>query len=403
MRILVISTWFPYPPNQGSKTRAFHLIRALASRHELALVSFEDQPVQAQWLEAMREYCVSIEVVPRKPFQFSRVNTIQGWFSLQPSAVVAGYVPEMSAAVQRTAQTWKPDLVFGLTYVTAPYALEVPRVRRVMDVDNLLGNMLYDAYRQAGPVPERLRRYLAFWKFARYERSLFRKFDLGLVVSEADAQQMQRELPAYRDHIGLVINGVDVETHYPGLAPPEEDQLIFNGALTYEPNYDAMQFFLGEIFPGIRQQRPGVRLSITGRTEGVAVDRLPEVEGVVFTGYLDDIRPAVASSTVCVVPLRMGAGTRLKILEAMALGTPVVSTSKGAEGLDAEPETHLLVADCPEDFCYQTLRLLNDAGLRRTIAENAYRLVRERYDWRKIGAGFAGQIDRMMAKDAHAA
>jgi glycosyltransferase involved in cell wall biosynthesis len=162
------------------------------------------------------------------------------------------------------------------------------------------------------------------------------------------------------------------------------DSLVYNGALTYAANYDAVQYFLERIFPQVKREVPQATLTVTGTTEGVAVSGLPKEDAVVFTGYVDDIRTVVGRSTVCVVPLRQGAGTRLKILEAMALCTPVISTSKGAEGLEVVDGQHLLVADTPGDFAAQTVRLLQDAPLRRRLAQQALQLVHDRYAWPDI-------------------
>jgi glycosyltransferase involved in cell wall biosynthesis len=153
-------------------------------------------------------------------------------------------------------------------------------------------------------------------------------------------------------------------------------------------NYDAMGFFLGDILPLIKKERPEVVLRITGKTAGVPLEQLPNVDDVIFTGYLDDVRPSVAQSWVSVVPLRVGGGTRLKILEAMALGTPVVSTSKGAEGLDVTLGENILIADTPSGFADATLHLLEDHGLRARLSENGRSLVRTRYDWAQIGEEF---------------
>jgi glycosyltransferase involved in cell wall biosynthesis len=142
-----------------------------------------------------------------------------------------------------------------------------------------------------------------------------------------------------------------------------------------------MEFFLRDVFPLIKAQRPNVRMSITGGYDGVPVSRLPMGDGVELTGYLPDIRPAVAQSWVSVVPLRMGGGTRLKILEAMALGTPVVSTAKGAEGLEVTHEEDILIADAPDDFAQAVLRLLRDEDLRASLSAAGRRLVAERYSW----------------------
>jgi glycosyltransferase involved in cell wall biosynthesis len=165
----------------------------------------------------------------------------------------------------------------------------------------------------------------------------------------------------------------------------EPESLVFPGALTYKANLWAVEFFLAQVFPAVKAQRPGVKLYITGRTDGVPVDDLPLQDGVIFTGYLDDVRPRVACSPVCVVPMTVGGGTRLKILEAMALGTPVVSTSKGAEGLDVVHGQDILIADDAGDFARAVLSLLQDRDLRTKLAINGRRLVEERHSW-QIGA-----------------
>ncbi len=394
MKILVLSTWFPYPCNQGSKTRAYHLIKGLAKRHQIALISFEDQPVQPDWIEHMREFCEVVQVVPQKPFASGGWKSIAGLFSLKPAAAAAGYSPEMSKTVRKISAEWHPDMVFALTFVTAPYALELPGLPRVVDADNLLTLMLHEHYLQARSVLQRARRYLAYWKFRRYERILYQPFELCLVVSPRDTQRVLEYIPFRPEQVGLVRNGVDTNLNQPGLAKPGQHALIFNGALTYEPNLDAVRYFLLEIFPLIQRELPDTRLRVTGRTEGVPTQELRAVNGgLQFTGYLDDIRPTIAGSQVCVVPLRMGAGTRLKILEAMALGTPVISTSKGAEGLEVENGKHLLIADTPVDFAFQTIQLLKDPVLCQNLSTNALKLVREQYDWALIGQQFCDLVD----------
>jgi glycosyltransferase involved in cell wall biosynthesis len=172
------------------------------------------------------------------------------------------------------------------------------------------------------------------------------------------------------------------------LHPTENATLIFHGAMTYFANYDGIEYFLRSIFPLIRAQKPDVTLSITGSTEGVDLNPLALDDRVKFTGYVDDIRQVLGRSQVCVVPLRKGAGTRLKILEAMAMGIPVVSTSKGAEGLELVSGVHALIADDPAEFASKTLELLRDPGLRDTLNQNAYQMVTTKYAWSGIEEGF---------------
>jgi sugar transferase (PEP-CTERM/EpsH1 system associated) len=401
LRVLFLSTWFPYPPDQGSKIRAYHLLNALAGRYEVALISFEDKPIQAEWLQEVRRLAPMIEIVRRKPFARSRLRQMLGWLSPLPSAAVAGYSTEMSKRVGAAAATWKPDLVMAMTYATAPYALEIRGVRRIVDADNLLALLLHEEYQQASGLLQRVRRYGAYWKLRRYERNLYKRFDLCLVTSARDCERITDYIPLTSAQIGLVPNGVDLASHRPNGIQPVEDSLVFSGAVTYGPNYDAVDFFLRDIMPRIRESRPAVRLTVTGETAGVPLHSLPADSCVHFTGYLPDIRPVVAGSMVAVVPLRRGAGTRLKILEAMALGTPVVSTTKGAEGLEVEPESHLLIADEPGEFAAQILRLLGNPGLRTKLAGNARQLVEAKYGWASIARDFTRMVERLEPREPH--
>jgi glycosyltransferase involved in cell wall biosynthesis len=158
-----------------------------------------------------------------------------------------------------------------------------------------------------------------------------------------------------------------------------------------------MQYFLAEIYPLIKQQIPDVILTITGSTKGVDLDGLRLDESVHLTGYVDDVRQPVARSAVCVVPIQQGGGTRLKILEAMALGTPVVATSKGAEGLDMIDGEHLLIADAPDAFAEAVVNVLRDTELRRRLATHARALVEARYDWGPIGQQFVELVEEVTA------
>ena len=396
MKILFLSTWFPYPPNQGSKIRAYYLLKHLAEVHEVALVTFEDVELEPAWVEHIQQICPRLEIVRRKPFAASKGKTWLGWLSPLPSAVVAIHSPEMAERVSQVAQSWKPDCVVALTFVTAPYALEVPGVPKVLDIDNFMARMLQEAIPMAANPAGRFRRWLAYRKFLAYERKLYPQFDLCLAVTESDRRLVTQQMPLKPDQVIVVPNGVDTQYNHLELVKPVPDSLIFNGAMTYNANYDAVAYFLNEIFPTVRQQAPEARLRVTGSTKGVDLGALPLDGQVELTGYLPDIRPAVAESWACVVPLRLGGGTRLKILEAMSLGTPVISTVKGAEGLEVEDGTDLLLAETPGEFAEQVLRVLRSAELRERLASSASRLVADKYEWSRIGASFRHAVERLV-------
>ena len=211
-------------------------------------------------------------------------------------------------------------------------------------------------------------------------------------------QALVRAVAPHMARIAVVPNGTDLERNPFGSDPPEPDSLIYSGALSFQSNFDAVDFFLREIFLLVQAQRPGTRLRITGGIDGVPTQQLPQHPGVTFTGYVDDIRPLIAGSMVNIVPLRSGGGTRLKILELLALGTPVVATPKGAEGLDLIPGRDLLIAEQPAEFAQAVLSLLANPELRETLRHNGRKTVEARYDFARIGESFCAFAESVVAE-----
>ena len=198
--------------------------------------------------------------------------------------------------------------------------------------------------------------------------------------------------------ISTVPNGIDLARYAGDFGPLQADTLVYAGSLTYQPNFDAVSFFVREIFPRIRAKRPNARLLVTGSLDGVDRASLPDTAGVEFTGYVDDVRPTIARSWLSIAPLRAGGGTRVKILESLALGTPVVATRKGAEGLDLMPGRDLLVADDPAEFAAAVVRVLDDEALRNTLGCQGGQAVAAKYGWDTIGQQFLDRIDGMFVQ-----
>lgn len=395
MRILMISRWYPYPPDNGSKIRIYNLIKQLARRHELTLLTFAPGPVAAEQQQPLRDLCRNVQVVTWRAFQPNRLRALLGFFAPVPRSVVDTDNPEMHARVRAAVTAQQFDVGFASEIDSVPYLLPVQELPRF--ADELQVAVIKDRYLTQRQPGRRLRAGLTWWKTRRYVRRFLAQFEGCAVASEQERAHLLALAPRCR-RVAVVPNGVDLAWNTGDFGAPEPDTLVFSGALTYAANFDAMAYFLREIFPPVRAQRPGVRLRITGRTEGVPLTQLPTGPGVELTGYLADVRPTVARSWACVVPLRIGGGTRLKILEAMALGTPVVATPKGAEGLAVTPEQELLIAETPEEFARQTVRLLADADLRARLAANGRRLVEQRYSWEHIGAQLEALLTEIVAE-----
>ncbi|MGB3715264.1 MAG: glycosyltransferase family 4 protein [Candidatus Promineifilaceae bacterium] len=215
----------------------------------------------------------------------------------------------------------------------------------------------------------------------------------GISVPSERERDILLGLLSRGDHTGkcvaLIPNGIDAEYTVGPSVMKDPATLVYQGSLKFAANLDAMEFFLSEIMPLIQQHSPHIVLRITGRFDGVDLSRIRGNASVELTGYISDVSDTVSAATVCVIPLRFGSGTRIKALESMALGTPVVSTAKGVEGIDVEDGVHLLIADEPDLFASHVIRLLVDADLGRELAKKARQLVLEKYTWSQLGKQFS--------------
>lgn len=389
MHVLFLSGWFPYPPNNGSKLRIYHLLRGLAQCHEVTLLSFAGQPDVASDAPALRSLCREVQIVPWKPFEPHSRRARLGFLSLAPRSVVDTFSPEMAQRIERTLSAGNYDVVIASEFTTAGYGSYLQGLPALFE-DPELG-VLYEQFAHATSARRRFRYGLTWLKLRHYLARLLRHFRACTVVSERERQLLSRAAPGH-GAIEVIPNCINLADYAYVHRAPQPKTLIFSGAFTYSANHDAMTWFLGEVYPHVQAQVPGVHLTITGDHANLP---LPPANNVTLTGFVDDVRPLVASSWVSLVPIRLGGGTRLKILEAMALRTPVVATSKGAEGLDVEHDQHLLIADTPGAFAGAVIRLLQEPRLRSRLADNAYQLVREKYDWAVVMPRFLNLVEQV--------
>jgi glycosyltransferase involved in cell wall biosynthesis len=396
LRILWLSHWFPYPPDNGARLRTYHLIRQLASRHEVALLAFTEQPPGPDHLKALEPVCRVLEVLPCPNFQPRSLRSLAGYFAPMPRYLVDTYSPAMVRALDHHVATGWPQVIvsseIGPATGMSRYALEMMGLPRLVEDLELVA--LRDRWRNAQGVQDRLSWELRWRKTTHYVRRLLRELD-GCTVASQEELNCLTWIAGTSNSLAVIPNGVEPALYVGDFGSPEPDTLVFSGSLSFHFNFEAVAFFLAEIYPRIRARRPRVTLRITGRTEGIPLDRLPQQPGVLFTGYVEDIRPVVARSWVSIAPLKRGGGTRLKVLEAMALGTPVVSTSKGVEGIEAESGRDLLIADEPDEFAEAVVSLLENYELRKTLSRNGRGMVMAGYDWESIGRRFEAVLSQV--------
>lgn len=373
MNLLIISTWFPFPPTNGAKLRAYHLLKNLAASHRIRLLTFAE-PGEEAGASALRAFCDEVCVVPGNPAKAPATLGLRGLLDVTPRSYAQGYSEEMQRLVDERAS--QADAAVALQIGASLYvrSLRIPKLVEEVEV-----TAITQKASQARGL-KRLRHMLTSWKLARFIKRLASEVDHVTVVSEPERQAVIA-MGGRPDRVSVAPNGADASDLDRPLTAPRPATAVYSGALTYSPNYDAVRWFLLEIWPIVVKSRPEARFVVTGSTTGVDLASLPKAPCVEFVGFVDDIKSLVAASAVCVVPLRAGGGTRLKVLEALALGTPVVSTSKGVEGLDVEHGRHALIADSPEAFASDVLRVFNDATVANGLRAEGRALVERRYTW----------------------
>ncbi len=404
MHILVISRWYPYPADNGSKIRVFNLIKYFAKRHHIVLVSFAGESINEERQQAMRQYCQRVIVVPYQPFHIkasldapANWKAWLGFFSSKPRSVINTYSQEMVDSILTESQRTKFDLVVASEIDSIPYGLLLPDIPK--HLDELQIAIHYGRFINASNVKRKIRAWLTWWKTARYVAKSLQKYD-GCSVASSKERDLILKISHNICPIEVIPNGVDTElwainesdsrtfdANYEFVTPDlEPDTLIYSGSLTFYANFDAVDFFIQHVLPLIQVKHPHVKFFITGKTNDEIRNRLPQNDAVNFTGYLnfEELRNRMATSWLSVVPLQEGGGTRLKILESLAVGTPVVSTHKGAEGINIIDGKHVLLSDSPTDFAKAVIRLLEDKKLRNELGFEGNRLVRNQYDWNII-------------------
>jgi glycosyltransferase involved in cell wall biosynthesis len=394
MDILYLSRWLPYPPANGSKIRIYNMLKRLAAQgHQIHLSTFYEEGENPQnAIEHLKQFCSQVECVLYKPFQPSSWQSRAAFFAPKPRSVINTYRPEMAQRTEMALVSGKFKVLVASSIDMAGYGLLAGRYAIPAVLEELEVATVYEQFSRAKSPKERLRYGLTWLKYSAYIRKLARNYKAITVVSD-DEREISSKLTG-KTPIRVLPNGADLQSYqfHPYLAAERSNQLIFNGALTFNLNYEAVQYFLKDISPLLNDSEPDMALLVTGRYERVDLTGLKITPQVKLTGFVDDLHPLMQNSLACVVPLLRGGGTRLKILEAFALGTPVVATSKGAEGLGARHEEHLLIADTPRDFANAILRLKREPDLAVRLAQNARKLVEERFDWEAITA----ELDKIL-------
>jgi glycosyltransferase involved in cell wall biosynthesis len=402
MHLLFLSFAFPLPANNGHRMRTWSLLEALAAEgHDVTLLTFGEPGEAGRHDVALRKVCREIEIVPLILDSLSStanyLERLVGLFFAQSYAVRRFVSSEMQARIRHLLARDSFDAVICDTAYSA-VNLSDTQAPIVLNCHNVEHIVLERYASLEGNPAKRFYAWSETCKLRRWEKHTCRRAAIGMACSENDRQLVSSLCPGLRATV--VPNVVDVDRYLPE-REHTSSTILFQGAMDWFPNRDAVSFFVARILPVLKQLVPHIRFVVAGRNPSPNfVSMFADASGIQFTGSVPDMRAEIAKAAVCVVPLRIGSGTRLKILEAAAMAKPIVSTRVGAEGLDFVDGEEIVLADEPSEFARAILDLLADPVRRRTMGLAARRRVEIQYSMPALRSALRTALAQLPAKSS---
>jgi polysaccharide biosynthesis protein PslH len=391
MKILYLCHRFPFPPKRGGKIRPFNMIRHLTAQgHELTVCSLVRADDEAKEGQGIAPHCQAFHMGHvSEPVQMLRM--VLRLPLVTPSSMGYFYSPELAATVRKLLATQPFDLIFVHCSSVAQYVEHVTHIPKILDFGDM-DSQKWLEYAERKPFPLSVGYRLEGMKMLAAEKRLARRFDLCTATTRAEWETLEGYgTGAATDWFP---NGVDAAFFDPSDAGYDPDTISFIGRMDYYPNQECMSRFCEQVWPLLKAQRPTMKLLIVGADPSAEMRKLGELPGVTVTGSVPDVRPYIRSSALMVAPLAIARGTQNKILEAMAMGVPVVTSSVAAGGVDATAETHLLVADNAAQITRAILRIAENADERQRLAVAGRQRVLSHHAWPRSMQRLDGIIQR---------
>ncbi len=401
MKLLVFYPYIPWPLDRGTYQRTFNLLKALAAEHTvdfLALTS--DLEAAAEKRAVFETFCNEVEFLHFEHGPWPRLFP-KRLLNLLPSNVARWQDETIRRHLEERLSSGDYDLVHVCDLALAPY-VSSPKSGVPFVIDRSRVDLQFQLMEHRAldlPVRSRLLRCESYLKLWRYEKRMARQAALEVVCGPDDETFVHRHIDRNAP-VKVIPNGVDLSYFNPEATVVPRDPsptLIFCGAMDYNPNTDALRWFFDTIHQSLLERVPDTRVLIVGKQPTAAVRRYAARPGVEVTGGVPDVRPYYRRAWLQMVPLRIGGGTRLKIVESLAIGTPVVSTSIGAQGLDLKHEHNVLLADTPTAFVEELVRGLQDPQLRQSLESNGMSTAWARFGWSSIGKQLADHYHTLLS------
>jgi glycosyltransferase involved in cell wall biosynthesis len=400
MKILVFYPYIPWPLDRGTFQRTFHLLRELARDNEVDLFALAENSEGTEHREIFRQFCRRVEFFPFKHPAWQKLFPDRLLNPL-PTHVAHWTIPGVAEKLDALLAAEKYDAVHLCDIILAPYFMgkhrEMPIVIDRSRVD--LFYQLMEHSRLKFPLRDRVLRCEGYLKLWFFERAVAKRAALEIVCGEDDEKFLKRTISP-RMPVETLVNGVDLEYFFPASSNEprhEKPTVLFCGAMDYNPNIDALRWYFSEVHGPLRVQVPDLKVLIVGKNPTEEVKHYSQMTEVEVTGGVPDVRPFYRQAWLQMVPLRIGGGSRLKIVESLAMGTPVVSTTIGAQGLGLVHNNDVLLADTATDFAREIARALGDESLRKKLKETGLETVCSRLSWPTLGRQLCGFYTKRFA------
>ncbi len=373
MKIFILLSRFPYPLEKGDKLRAFHQVKQLAEKNDIFLFAMAEETLSQEMMNPLKPYCRSIKIV-----RLSRVhifiNLLRSLFLRLPFQVGYFFSPSLKNTVAEAVGKLKPDIIYCQLIRTSEYVRDIPSVPRVIDYMDAFSKGVERRMRKAN-IFLRPFFYMEYKRLLKYEQEVFDRFDAKVIISEQDRLHIPCRA---RDTIEVIPNGVDT-SYFTPVKQDKDYDILFSGNMSYPPNVDSALYLVREIFPLLRKKNPDIRILIAGADPAPAVRAL-QSKNIHITGWLEDIRTAYARSRMLVAPMNMSIGMQNKILQAMSMELPCITSSLAANAIKGAP---LIVAAGAQEYAVQIVRLLENPGEAASFGKKGRDFVLKNYSWKR--------------------
>ena len=375
MKIFFLLSRFPYPLEKGDKLRAFHQIKNLSKKHDIVLCALSDVAVNTEALNMLKPYCKAIKIIKLSKTHLF-LNLFWTIFSGLPFQVGYFYSFSVESIITKTIHKHQPDVIFCQLIRMAEYVRYLRNIPKILDYMDTFSKGME---RRSKKVPFYLATFfrMEYKRLLHYENKIFHDFEQKIIISEQDKLQIPH---SERDLIKIVPNGIDTDYFSP-MQQEKKYDILFVGNMSYPPNIESAVFLAKEIFPLVKKQYPQAKLLIAGAAPSKKVLAL-KTKDIEITGWVEDIRKCYASSKIFVAPMMISIGLQNKLLEAMAMQLPCITSSLANNAIGGNTGC-ILVADSPQEYANHILTLLHNPVQAKERAENGLTFVKNNYNWRE--------------------